>query len=285
VSTWTFKDPFTEIAETLHEPMQTPSTCADQVRRLDNDRFLCAQFAPVDVREALYAVYAFNLELARIPERVSEPILGEVRFQWWRDALDGVFGGKPPHHEITGPLAKAVRDFSLDRALFDRLINTRQRDLDEKPITDMADFDDYAAGTSGVLARLTLDIAGTGDTVAREAASNVAVAWAVCNILRAVPFHAGRGQEFLPQNLPKGADGKGATRKLAEYAWRRLGAARERSNEIPRAALPALLPAVLADAWLRRFQRVGFDPFDPNLQRVAATRPLRLWFHAWRGRY
>ncbi|MBC8157914.1 MAG: squalene/phytoene synthase family protein, partial [Alphaproteobacteria bacterium] len=192
--------------------MQTQSYCADQVRRSDNDRFLCAQFAPADKRDALYALYAFNLELARIPERVSEPILGEIRFQWWRDALAGVFEGNAPHHEVIGPLAKAVRDHALERARLDALINTRQRDLDLAPIKDMVDFDDYSTGTSGSLAQLTLGVLGLGDSVAQEAASNVAVAWTVCSILRAVPYHSARGQEFLPQDLRKSADAKETAR-------------------------------------------------------------------------
>ncbi|MBL6929286.1 MAG: squalene/phytoene synthase family protein [Rhodospirillales bacterium] len=265
--------------------MQDLSYCADRVHRSDNDRFLCAQFAPADKREALYAIYALNLELATIPAKVSEPILGEIRFQWWRDSLDGVFCGNPLHHEVMGPLTKAVQDFVLDRAPFERLIDTRKRDLDETPIADMVAFDDYAAGTAGVLARLTLDIVGVDDPVALEAASNVAIAWAVCGILRAVPYHSSRGQVFLPQDLPKGTDAKEAARKLADYAARRLAAARQSVNDIPREALPALLPSVLAEAWLRRLEKASFNTSDPALQRMAPTRPLRLWFHARRGKY
>ncbi len=279
--------------------MQNISYCADLVRRSDNDRFLCAQFAPPHVREALYALYAFNIELARIPERVSEPLLGEIRFQWWRDAMGAIFEENPSAHEVIGPLAKAIGDFALDRALLGKLIDTRMRDLAETPIADMVMFDDYAAGTAGVLAQLTQDIIGVDDALAREAASNVAVAWAVCAVLRAVPYHAGRGQVFVPLQTLAAAGAhktmvlsrqgspeiKQAMGLLADYARRRLAAARIASKEIPRAALPALLPAALADAWLTRFQKAGFNPFDATLQRVAATRPLRLWFYAWRGRY
>ena len=275
------------------------SYCGEQVRRSDNDRFLCVQFSPAEVREALYALYAFNLELARIPERVSEPLLGEIRYQWWQDALEAVYVGNEPPHDVIGPLSKAIHAFDLDRTALERLIDTRRRDLDETPIDDMAALDGYAEGTAGTLAGLTLDVLGVADPPARKAAQDIAYASAVVAILRAVPFHAARGQVLIPrQSLEAaGADhmsvlsGKRsaevarAVQQLADYAERRLAAARKPATQIPLAALSALLPAVLADGWLTKLRKAGFDPFDPTLQRTAPLRPLRLWVQAWRGRY
>ena len=77
-------------------PRPPLSYCGDQIRRYDRDRFLTALFAPADRREDLFALYAFNLEVAKTREVASEAMLGQIRLQWWRDALDEVFAGKPP---------------------------------------------------------------------------------------------------------------------------------------------------------------------------------------------
>lgn len=285
--------------EGLLKPMRALSYCGEQVRRSDNDRFLCAQFAPVEVREDLYALFAFNIELARIPERVSEPLLGDIRYQWWRDGLEAVYGGNAPQHEVIGPLSKTVRAFDLDHAVLERIIDTRRQDLDETPIADMVAFDAYADGTAGTLAQLTLDVLGIADPPARKAAQDIAYASAAVAILRAVPFHAARGQVFIPRqsleaagvghtSVLSGVHSSGVERaveQLADYAERRLAAARKPAAEMPPAALPALLPAVLADGWLTRLRKARYNPFDPALQRIAPLRPLRVWFQAWRGRY
>ena len=84
------------------------SYCAVQVRTYDRDRFLCSLFAPSDERAALSALYAFNIEVASVRERVSQPLLGAMRLQWWRDAIDAVFEGRLPSHAVAAPLAAAV---------------------------------------------------------------------------------------------------------------------------------------------------------------------------------
>ena len=63
--------------------------CEELVRTGDKNRFLATLFAPQKYRRALYALYAFNLEVARTRELAREPIPGEIRLQWWRDVLGG----------------------------------------------------------------------------------------------------------------------------------------------------------------------------------------------------
>ena len=97
--------------------------CADQVRRHDHERYLTALFAPARRRSAILALYAFNLEVARIREAVSEPLLGRVRLQWWRDAIGAVYDrGAPPRHPVLEALAPAVHAHQLNREHFDRLL-------------------------------------------------------------------------------------------------------------------------------------------------------------------
>ena len=122
--------------------------CADHVRNHDPDRYLCAMFAPVSVRPALMALYAFNIELSMVRERVNEPLLGEMRFQWWRDQIDGCYGGTPRPEGIAGELYSFIKKFDPPRQFFDDLINTRTRDLVEEPFGDLSDFEEYCRGTA-----------------------------------------------------------------------------------------------------------------------------------------
>ncbi len=273
------------------------SYCARQVRRLDNDRFLCALFAPADRREALFALYAFNLEVARIREAVSEPLVGQIRLQWWREALDGICTGKPPHHHVAVPLAEAVGRFGLDRAPFERLLDARAFDLEDRAPADLEALVAYAEGTSATLTALALDILGARDEAAGEAGRHVGIAWALTGLVRAVPFHARARRVYLPlascgnagvelEDLFRLRPGPGLPRviaEIAETARRHLDAARR--QRVSRQALPALLPAALADGYLHRLKKAGFDPFHRRVQNAGAGRLVRLFFRALRGRY
>ena len=108
--------------------------CANEVRRFDNDRYLTALFAPARGRRALMALYAFNLEIARVRESVSEVLLGQVRLQFWRDTIAEIYSARPRRHLVALALADAVRGHDLSRDHFEQLIDARAFDLeDEQP--------------------------------------------------------------------------------------------------------------------------------------------------------
>ena len=163
-------------------PDASLSYCAAEVRRHDPDRFLCALFAPADRREDLVALYAFNLELARTREQVSEPMLGRIRLQWWRDAVAEIYSGTPRRHAAIQPLHEAVKRHGLDRVLLDRMIDAREADMDGKPPRDLTAREEYAEGTAGALAALALGVLGVVDEPAKRAARHVALAWALTGI-------------------------------------------------------------------------------------------------------
>src|SRR5215207_1372519 len=100
------------------------------VRAHDRDRFQTALFAPADRREALFALYAFNYEIARVRESVTQPMLGQIRLQWWREVIEAAYAGQAPRrHEVAEPLTAAIREFGLSRPHFDRMIDAREVDL------------------------------------------------------------------------------------------------------------------------------------------------------------
>jgi phytoene synthase len=274
------------------------SPCAEQVRRHDPDRYLCALFAPAARREALFALYAFNGEVARTREQVSEPMLGLIRLQWWRDAVAAIYDGKPPKHDVAQALSAAVAAGGLERAEIDRLIDSREGDLDDDPPADLAALEDYAEATSATLVRLAVGVLG-GGAGARQAARHVGIAWALNGLLRAVPFHAGAGRLYLPVDLLTAAGiTPGAlfvgqppaglsvvAEQVADVARAHLDAARALRGEVPRTTLAALLPATLAARDLARLERVRHDVFDPSLAVSGLGRKLRVVFAAATGRY
>lgn len=273
--------------------------CAEQVRRFDHDRYLCTLFAPEPVQARLFALYAFNVEIARVREIVSEPVIGQMRLQWWRDAIAEFAAGKVRDHPVAQALARALAAAPVEPGLFERLLTGREFDLADQPPATVAALEHYAEDTSASLSQAALALSGIGDGAAAAAARETGLAWALVGLLRAVPFHAPRRRLYLPEDMLArtgiGPDdvfeGRAGGRlapmvqAIADRAREHLRAARARRREVPRQALPVLLPAVLADRHLVRLERAGFDPFAPQLQRPSPGDALRLTAANFSGRY
>ncbi len=256
-------------------------------------------FAPADRRDALFALYAFNLEIARIRESVREPMLGQIRLQWWRDVLDRLAkGDAAPAHPVAEPLGEAVQCFSLSHGEFERLLEAREADLDDAPPSTLAALERYADDTAGTVTRLAVEVLDVRESNAMCAARHVGIAWALAGLLRAVPFHAVAGRLYLPQELLEG-HGVTASQILsgasspelcavaAEVAGRarhHIAAARELRRDVPRRAVAALLPATLASRYLTMLQRHHHDPFAAGWA-APRPQPLRLSLAALLGRY
>ena len=263
------------------------SESARAVRLQDRDRFATALFAPADRREALYVLYAFNIEIARARELVREPMLGRIRLQWWRDSLDKVYAGADGGSPLAQALAEIITRHALPRDEFERLLEAREADMDSDPPADLAALEAYAEGSSSTLTRLAMTVLGGEGEAAMAAARHVGIAWALTGLLRAVPFHAAQGRLYLPAALLArhgvgtsqvlaGKGGAGLTavgRDIAEAARGHLAAARRYRRAVPRAVLPALLTAPLADAYLRGLDHSGGNLFD---QGWSAPRPRGL---------
>jgi NADH dehydrogenase [ubiquinone] 1 alpha subcomplex assembly factor 6 len=265
------------------------SPVATLVRRHDRDRFQTVLFAPAARREALFALYAFNYEIARVRESVTEPMIGQIRLQWWREAIAAAFeGGHVRNHIVVEPLTAIIRELALSRAHFERLIDARETDLDDDPPTSLAVLEEYAEASSARLVYLALEILGVRDPAAGEGGLHVGIAYSLAGLLRAMPFQAGTRRRFIPADIAartglaeqdydtmRGTPGlRAATAELAAAASRHLDSARAHRGKIPRSALPALLPAVVAHRSLARLKRADYDPFDPGL---ATADPLQSW--------
>lgn len=275
------------------------SACAEAVRKHDNDRFLTALFAPAADREDLFALYAFNHEIAKTREVVTEPTLGQIRLQWWRESIEGAFAGHPRRHEVVEPLAAAIARHGLDREPFDLAIDGREADLDDEAPADLDCLVNYAQVTGAPLVRLACQILGARDPATVEAARLVGTAWTLTGILRATPFLARGHRSRLPLSLmaeqgvtepalfdlkPEPGLAK-VVEAVADKAHALLAEARQLRREVPKAALPALLVATLADHYLGRMRKAGYDVMSPALLRPTLGRPLAVGWAATAGRW
>ena len=281
------------------------SAVAQLVRRHDRDRFVTALFAAPGRREALFALYAFNYEVARIREAVSEPLLGSIRLQWWREAIREINEGKPPRqHEVVEALAASFGRYHLWGTEIDRLLDAREQDMLADPPQTLAALEDYAAATGGSLSMMALAaldaIEWTEDQDRNQemreqiAARRVGTAYALAGLLRAAAFHARSGRSFIPAeldpkrsvlNLKPTPELAQAARAIANAARINLERARALKDKVPRQGIAALLPAVLAETWLKRLEAARYDVFDPHLAAPDPWRSLRLWRAARAGRF
>jgi phytoene synthase len=248
------------------------------LRDADKDRFLATLFAPAPVRAALYALYAFNVEIARVRERVHEPIAGEIRLQWWTDALGGSGAGEAAAHPVASALLSAMTHYGLPVERLTAMIGARRFDLDNEPMGTLADLEVYADRASANLILLAARILAEGrEPAIGDLARHAGRAYAIAGLLKAFPIHAARGQLFVPLEILQrhGLDFRGAVRRpatpqlhaaLAEarlIARRHLGQARSLISGAPAVVLPAVLPFALVGPTLARMERRSYDPFVP----------------------
>lgn len=256
--------------------------CAREVRNHDPDRWLTALFAPDAKRPALLALYAFNLEIARARESVTQPMIGQIRLQWWREAWDGITLDQPRKHPVVQALHVHCRH--IDAADAYALVEARERDMDPAPMPDIPALLAYAEATSVPLMRLAAAALDAGiDPETRETIRQAGTAYALVGILRATPHLVAQQRVLLPSDLlrqagiaPDALHQKDHGRAVQEViaavaaeASRLLESAHHR--KLSRSLLPALLPASLARAHMQGLARAQYNPEAPNVM-ISATR-------------
>ncbi len=214
--------------------------CASLVQRGDPDRFRAVMAAPAWARGQLLPLYAFNLEVARAPWLAQEPLVAEMRLQWWRDTLAEP---APRAHEVAGPLHALIRDAGLPVGVLDRLVAARRWDCWREPFDDAAGLEGYLEDTGGGLMWLAALALGAPDS-AEPAARHYGRATAMAGFLRAVPELQARGRH----PIPAGTD----TASLARLGLDWLARARAARRSLPKAVAPALLSGWQTAPLLRR---------------------------------
>jgi phytoene synthase len=266
--------------------------CERALKDGDRDRWLACLFAPQTLRHHLHAIYAFNLDVARIREIVSDPMPGEIRYQWWRDALEGEGRGDIAAHPIAAALIDTVARCRLPRVALTNLVDARTFDLYDDPMPGMRQLEGYCGETSSALIRLSALVLGGGrDPGGADAAGHGGVAFAIAGLLRAIPWHAARGQCYVPLEVltrhgvtrADAISGKStpgllaALSELRAVARQRLVAAKADIKSVTSAASSAFLPVALVEPYLRRMEARSYDPFQTHIDLPQWRRQWILW--------
>lgn len=235
------------------------------VKRVDPDRYRAALFAAPGARARLLTLYAFHYELAKVPEHVSEPMIGAIRYQWWRDMLAEHYEGKPVRkHEVATPMVAAIEQGSLPRFWLDALIDGRERDLDPRPFENLDAAKDYCNATSGKLMQIAVQAAAPGLRLSADITDGIALAgqaWGLTGLARAYGYY----HKSMLSDV--GFDAlHGAAAKTYDEANARLK--KIDSNVMPAIAYAALVPKFLGKM---------MGDFDPLAQSVSYGPLAKQW--------
>jgi NADH dehydrogenase [ubiquinone] 1 alpha subcomplex assembly factor 6 len=251
--------------------------CARLARERDYARYLCALAAPSAKRHALFVLLAFNDELGKIRDIVSEPALGDIRLAWWRESLNASSEGDGGTHPVARALTTLKDRGDIDTSALEAMIDGRARDMDPGSFATLPELEKYAADTAGSLAAASLQLLDVEDEGSKRAAIEVATAWALIGILRSLPYHERAGRQIL---------GRGIARlDILDRAEDLLIAARGRARQVQRKAQPVLLLGRLCDPWLPRFRACQGDPYKVNPEFAPLSPIWRVLSGRLTGRY
>lgn len=245
---------------------QKLSYCGELVRAHDPDRFLLSMFAPAPAREGLWALFAFNHEIAKTREVVSEAQLGRIRLQWWREALAAIYkGGEVPQHEVLKPLAGVIAAYDLPHAGLERLIDAREFDLEDEPPETLEGLLIYADHSSTPLMEAAVRICG--DDPALEPVQPVAINYALAGILRALSYGGTQGQAMIPEELIRGGS------KTPDIA-RRISDEFVFNINVKNNFLK--VSDKLSGLYMRQIKTLGYDVEHPRMRLDPPFKALRL---------
>ena len=271
---------------------QSAAFCADLVRSHDFPRYASTLFLPSVHRRPLLAIYAFNVEISRVRDQVSQPLPGEMRLQWWTDMLLGQNHGGVEGNPVAAELLWAIRTWRLPVERLVRLVEEHEFDLYNDPMPSLAALEGYANDTASTLfacgARFLVRPLEAIDHLARHAG----LAYGITQVISALPMDASRRQLFVPlqfleshgSHLEEVFAGKqtpgarAAIDQLIGEAKNHLNTALTLLGDVPAEVRPAFLPLALVRRDLKRMSRADNDPFAPR-----PVPRVRLLWTLWRA--
>ena len=274
------------------EGRESAKFCVELVRAHDFARYASTLFVPAAQRRALLAIYAFNVEISRVREQVSQPLPGEMRLQWWTDMLAGAGHGGVEGNPVAAELLLAIRSWRLPVERLSRLIDEHQFDLYNDPMPTMAALEGYINDTSAALFSLGARIAGWQSDEIEHLARHAGLAQGIAQVMAALPLDAAQRQLFVPLQLLE-SHGSGmedvfagkeapkpraALDQLIGEARGHLKTAFALLAKAPQEVRPVFLQLSLVARDLERMSRADSDPFVPHV-----TSRFRTLWTLWRA--
>ncbi|EKM79202.1 hypothetical protein AGABI1DRAFT_128365 [Agaricus bisporus var. burnettii JB137-S8] len=279
--------------------------CTHLVRQRDYESYLISHFWPKDSRASYFAIKAFYVELATMQDHVTNSSLGRMRMQFWRDAIKGVFDGRPPQHPIALALHLATQRANLQAYHFKRIIDARDAELETTFYPTIDSLAQHAESTSSTLLYLLLSLLppplATSHALS-HAASHLGTAQTITTLLRALAYHTRNGKIVIPAEITskhglrqeefvrKGPEAHGVEDAVFEFATlandhmitaRSMLKEEEFGGKVPQAAMPVFLAGIPVANLLQRLENNKFDAFDPKLRQ----RDWKLPWFIYRGYY
>jgi phytoene synthase len=262
--------------------------CAEVARNEDRDRWLGALFAPPQTRPHLHALIAFERELSRLRESVRDPMAGELRLAWWREALTGARPEEAQGHPIAAALVDTLQKFRPPAHLVENAVTARQFDLYDDAFPTVVELEAYLGETrSGLLQIAAFALADGRDVAAAEASGFAGVALGLIELMRSLSRpRALTG--FIPSDILMASSEDlrarraspavaAALRDLAALARRRLAEAEAALTKLPKALAPAYSGLATAPLWIPAIERAGADIIERPMDVAAWRRQWALW--------
>ncbi|XP_044770195.1 NADH dehydrogenase (ubiquinone) complex I, assembly factor 6 isoform X3 [Neomonachus schauinslandi] len=218
--------------------------------------------------------------LRLVKDSVSEKTIGLMRMEFWKKTVDDIYCDNPPQQPVALELWKAVKRHNLTKRWLMKIIDEREKNLDDRAYRNIQELENYAENTQSSLLYLTLEILGVKDLHADHAASHIGKAQGIVTCLRATPYHGSRRRVFLPMDICMlhGVSQEDFVRKSQDKNVRDV------IYDIAGQAHLHLKHVALED-YLKKIQQVDFDIFHPSLQRKNTLLPLSLYIQSWRKGY
>lgn len=279
-------------------PVPKFAHAAEALRQGDRERYLTTLVLGGAQRDAVTALYAFNADVAAVRERVSSPAPGEIRLQWWNDALSGEGHGNVRQNPVADALLDTMTRYAIPAGTLQRLIGARRFDLYDDPMPDLESFEGYAGETVSTLYQLAAMILNDGETVETgDAAGHLGVAHAMIGHLRAFGRVSAQGRIMLPWSIFaangvregeifSGTESEGlaaALGQMAELAADHLARAETAIAALPGRLRPAFAGIALLQAQARALDRRGGGLFEPPPDEADWKKIARLAWWSWRN--
>lgn len=267
--------------------------CADKVRSGDYEGFLCATYLPEKSRHAVYALRAWNLEVASVRDDTTNENTSTIRFDWWRACINNALKGSPPEHPLAVAIADAAQEFKFTRTWFTKIISARERDVRVIQPRAISDLESYSEETASSLLYLTLEACGLRNHESEHAASHIGKAIGISTLLRATPYHLRARHCYIPSSLTTkhnlvpeslfrgGPDlyspvMRDVVFEIACTAKSHVDIALTMHDRLPLPARRALMPLIPARDFLNRLEKHEFDVFSEALSHTPLSLQFRL---------
>ncbi|KAF9267427.1 hypothetical protein L218DRAFT_920270 [Marasmius fiardii PR-910] len=276
--------------------------CRDFVQKHDYESYLISHLFPKEFQGGYFALKAFSAELAMISDTVSNPTIGMMRMQFWKDAVKGISDGKPPRHPIALALHDASRISSLPPYHLKRMIDARNSELQVPVHLTTESLSAHAESTSSTMLYLLLSMLSLRSETFSHAASHLGVAQTISTLLRGLPFHARHGRMIIPAEITakhgvvqeevfrKGREARRIDDAVFEFATlandnlitaRNMFKEEGLNGKVPQEAMTVFLAGVPVSSILQTLEEINFDVFHPKLQ----TRDWKLPWKIWKSYY